>query len=233
MNKLILRGATIRFVDIRKGATGILVKLNMTADFTDVVRNEMGWGEAAEGFNSGDLEGELAASHAILTPNDRTLRQSNELQFDVLKADRFQYFRTVDHSNSTTSEELRFCLHSAMEGVGALAENYLRAVGDKVAQLRISYTPEPVQQTLPTGEEQPTLAGAIAEQPETDCVDCANGIGFMDGDPSTHASGQPCVAYSGGTGGPALSTAREAAGGTHQKRKRGGSGPIVDTTVVN
>jgi hypothetical protein len=57
MNKLILRGATIRFLDIRKGSAGVVAKLNMTADFTDIVRNEMGWGPAAEGFNSGDLEG--------------------------------------------------------------------------------------------------------------------------------------------------------------------------------
>ena len=146
---------------------------------------------------------------------------------DVLKVDRFQYFRTTDHDNSTTSEELRFCIHSSMEGAGGLAENYIRAVGDKVAQLRISYTPEPVQQEFAAGDEQPTLAGAVAEQPNTDCVDCANEVPMLDGDPSMHASGQPCMNYEGHVGGPALASAREL-GGTHQKRKRGGSGPVID-----
>lgn len=228
MSKLICRGCRVRYADVRESKAGVYTRLYLTADFSDTVREQMGW--EPPGVLSGKLDGELNATHFILTPNQKELRQ-HELQLDAVSVDDFQYFQVKDAENETTSEEMRFVIHTAVDGASALVENYMRRVGtsDKsIGQLRINYE---VQEAIPL-EDAPTaqakLEGAEAEQPlDTGCIACNNEIPLVDGDPSMHASGQLCAAYSGGTGGPALSTAREAAGGTHQKRKRGGSGPVV------
>jgi hypothetical protein len=228
MSKLICRGCRVRYADVRESKAGVYTRLYLTADFSDTVREQMGW--EPPGVLSGKLDGELNATHFILTPNQKELRQ-HELQLDAVSVDDFQYFQVKDAENETTSEEMRFVIHTAVDGASALVENYMRRVGtsDKsIGQLRINYE---VQEAIPL-EDAPTaqakLEGAEAEQPlDTGCIACNNEIPLVDGDPSMHDSGQLCAAYSGGTGGPALSTAREAAGGTHQKRKRGGSGPVV------
>jgi hypothetical protein len=230
MSKLILRGCRIRYADVRESKAGVFTRIYMTADFSDVAREQMGWGEPGDGFNSAKLDGELNTTHVILTPNPKELRQ-HELQLDVTNVDAFEFVRVTNSENETVSAELRFVCHSPVDGASALVENYMRRVGtsDKsIGQLRINYE---VQEAIPLEDApaaQAKLEGAEAEQPlDTGCIACNNEIPLVDGDPSMHASGQLCAAYSGGTGGPALSTAREAAGGTHQKRKRGGSGPVV------
>jgi hypothetical protein len=120
----------------------------------------------------------------------------------ICRGCRVQYFQVKDAENETTSEEMRFVIHTAVDGASALIENYMRRVG-------------------------------TAEQPEDGpCVDCNTGVPFMDGDPSMHASGQMCVAYEGGTGGPALASAA-LMGGSHQRKRKAGSGQIVDMKQVN
>ena len=82
--------------------------------------------------------------------------------------------------------------------------------------------------------------GDLFEQPlatsdaDTGCIECNNSIPIMDGDPSMHASGQKCAAYSGGKDdGPALAPAA-LMGGSHQRKGKKGSGVIAEikTTQV-
>jgi hypothetical protein len=225
VERLIFRGARVRYFDGRDSKAGFFTRIYMTADFSDVVREAMGWGPPAEGFSQGKLDGELNATNMVLTPNQKPLRQ-HELQLAVVKVDDFQFFRVKNSDDETTSEEVRFVLHSAVDGAAGLLENYMRRIGtsdDSVGQLRIAYE---VQDELPlTSGSQDGLDGAAVEQPvDGPCVDCNNGVPPAAGDPTMHASNQPCVAYEGRTGdGPPLASAREVAGGTHRKgRKRNG-----------
>jgi hypothetical protein len=202
----------------------------MTADFSAPIREAMGWGDPPEGYTSGKLDGELNATRMLLTPNQKELRQ-HELPLDLVKVDDFQYFSVKDSDNGSISEELRFVCHSATEGASGLVENYMRRIGtsDKsIGQLRINYEEQEqmeLAESAPAGEfTQAELDAATGPN----CVDCANGVPMLDGDPTMHASGQPCSAYEGDTGGPALAPAA-LMGGSHQRgKKRGGRGQVID-----
>lgn len=62
-------------------------------------------------------------------------------------------------------------------------------------------------------------AGAAARgENDTGCVACNNEIPMADGSTTTHASGAKCTRNQEG---PALASAREVAGGTHQRKTRG------------
>jgi len=82
--KLIFRGASIRFVDLRYDdkSKSTYTKLNFTAQFSEPVREAMEWGEPPEGLATGNLDGEMNATHFILTPNGSELKQ-HEMQLDA------------------------------------------------------------------------------------------------------------------------------------------------------
>lgn len=209
MQKLIFRGALIRYVDLRQDdEAGLFRRIHFTADLSDTVCEAMEWGEPSEGLTQGKLLGELTATHLILTPNSKQLRQ-HELQLDVNEVSDFQFFRVKGDDGESTRTELRFIARSVSKGAGALLENYMELIGKGMGQLRIAYEK---QEKLPLEGEAP------ADKPA--CVLCANGVPLAAGDDSTHENGRPCEAYEGQKG-PALASAREAAGGTHQRGRRG------------
>jgi hypothetical protein len=220
-NKLIFRGARVRYFDVRDSKAGVSTLIYVTTDFSDPIREAMGWKEP--GVISGKMGGELNATRFILTPNQKELRQ-HELQMGAVTVDDFQYFEVKDRGNETTSEELRFIITTADNGAAGLVEQYMRTVGTSeksIGQLRINYE---VQMKLEDKGD-----GADDEKEEAGpCVDCNNGVPMLDGDPTMHASGQPCSAYEGDTGGPALASA-VLMGGSHQRgKKRGGRGKVID-----
>jgi len=209
VNKILFRGARLKYFVGRDTEAGFVARIHVTADFTDPVREAMSWGEPADGFSSGKLDGELNATHFILTPNQRELKQ-HELQLDVVKVDDFQFFRVKSEGGGDT-EEVRFVIHSAVEGAAGLVEQYIRRIGTSEksgGQLRVNYE---VQGELP-------LEGG-------GCEDCANNVPLQAGDDEVHASGRRCLKKLAEnvtkTEGAPLASAREAAGGTHQKRARG------------
>ena len=94
MPKLIFRGAYIRFVDLRYDdkSKQKYVKLNFTAAFSEPVREALEWGEPPVGFDSAKLDGDLTASHFVLTPDGKELRQ-HELQLDSTAISNFEFAR--------------------------------------------------------------------------------------------------------------------------------------------
>lgn len=209
MQKLIFRGAYIRYMDLRQDEeAGAFVRLHLTAAYSEPVQQAMDWEPVPESITSAKLSGRLAATHLILTPNGRELKQ-HELQISCNDVCDFQLFRVKNEDGETTSTELRFQAKTSQEGAAALIENYIRRIGKGEGQLRVSYTK---QEELDLGED--------AGEKDTGCIDCNNGVPLDANDPSLHASGQPCAAYS-GKAEPALASAREAAGGTHQRKRRG------------
>ncbi len=210
MQKLILRGAFIRYVDLRQDdEAGLFRRIHFTADLSDTVCEAMEWGEPSEGLTQGKLLGELTATHLILTPNSKQLRQ-HELQLDVKDVSDFQFFRVKEEDGETTRTELRFVARSLQKGAGALLENYMELIGKGQGQLRVAYEK---QEKLPLDGE------AAVEKPN--CVLCANGVPLMDGDESMHENSRPCEAYEGRKDGGTLARAGEM-GGTHQRGRRRG-----------
>ena len=139
MPKLIFRAALIRFVDLRYDDKSKVkyVKINFTAAFSEPVREAMEWGEPPAGFASAKLDGDLTASHFILTPDGKELRQ-HELQMDSSGISGFEVHR-VKVSEDSHENELRFQIVTSAAGGAAQVEAYLEAIGKGTAQLRVNY----------------------------------------------------------------------------------------------
>jgi hypothetical protein len=150
--KLIFRGASIRFVDLRYDdkSKSTYTKLNFTAQFSEPVREAMEWGEPPEGLATGNLDGEMNATHFILTPNGSELKQ-HEMQLDAKTIGAFQFVRSDD------GNKLRFQIVTSVDGAAALAEQYLRVIGAGEAQLRVNYEQQEELDIAPAEEVQESL----------------------------------------------------------------------------
>jgi hypothetical protein len=154
MPKLIFRAALIRFVDLRydEKSKAKYVKINFTASFSEPVREAMEWGEPPAGFASAKLDGDLTASHIILTPDGKELSQ-HELQMDISGASGFEVHR-VKVGEDSHENELRFQVVTSAPGAAARLEAYLEVIGKGTAQLRVNYEQ---QQPLVTTDTQERL----------------------------------------------------------------------------
>jgi len=138
MPKLIFRGTTIRFVDLRydEESKATFTKINFSAELSKPVMETMEWGEPPSGYASAKLDGSLVASNLILTPNGKELQQ-HELQISAQEIGSFAVYRVKD--GESTKLELRFQVVSQTDGAAALLEQYIRAIGKGQAQLRVNY----------------------------------------------------------------------------------------------
>lgn len=225
MNTLIFRGAFLRQFDFRKGASGWFCRLHFTADYTKPIADAMGWGAPQTGATDTDLEGELVAQHLIITPNDPALR-NQEVQLDCDTVDDFEYARVKDGEGF--NEELRFKVHTVMDGAEAIVGAFARRIGQSASQLRVSYAK---QEDLPlteiTSADKPAFS---PDGPEAQCSGCEAELPLKPGT-LLHTDDTPCLARQEATtaeDGPALVSAREM-GGTHQRGKKKGNGsPAVN-----
>ena len=166
MPKLIFRAAYIRCVDLRYDdkSKNKYVKLNFTAAFSEPVRQAMEWGEPPAGFASAKLDGDLTASHFILTPDGLELRQ-HEVQMDATGISNFEVAR-VKVGNDSTENELRFQLVTTVPGAAARIEAYLEAIGKGTAQLRVNYEQQeemPLEYRLLSPEQSADTSEAADE----------------------------------------------------------------------
>ena len=154
MPKLIFRGAYIRFVDLRfdDRSKQKYVKLNFTAAFSDPVREALEWGEPPAGFDSAKLDGDLTASHFILTPDGKELRQ-HELRLDSTAISNFEFAR-VKVGEDSFENQLRFQIVTSAVGATGQVEAYIEAIGKSTAQLRVNYEQ---QAEMPLEDKQEPL----------------------------------------------------------------------------
>ena len=150
---ILFRGASIRYLDVRQGKEGgeVFCRLHMSAAFTDVVREAMGWEDLDESVKSAKLNGELLAQNFILTPGDPLISQ--EIQIAISDAGDFQVVALKDDEGEIVGRQLRFVVRSPGDGVEALVGQYIRRVGRHEGQLKISYEPQAKQDALPLAEE--------------------------------------------------------------------------------
>ena len=154
MPKLIFRAAYIRYVDLRYDDKSKVkyVKINFTAAFSEPVREAMEWGEPPAGFASAKLDGDLTASHFVLTPDGKELKQ-HELQLDATGIGGFEVHR-IQVGEDSHENELRFQVVTSMTSAAAMLENYIEAIGKSAGQLRVNYA----QQTeMDLGDKQERL----------------------------------------------------------------------------
>ena len=154
MPKLIFRGAYIRFVDLRYDdkSKQKYVKLNFTAAFSEPVREALEWGEPPVGFDSAKLDGDLTASHFVLTPDGKELRQ-HELQLDSTGISNFEFAR-VKVGEDSFENQLRFQIVTSAVGAAGRVEAYIEAIGKSTAQLRVNYEQ---QAEMPLEDKQDPL----------------------------------------------------------------------------
>jgi hypothetical protein len=163
--KLIFRAAYIRFTDLRydEKSKTTYTKINFTAAFSEPVREAMEWGEPPAGFVSAKLDGEMTATHFILTPNGRELKQ-HELQLDAREIGDFSLFR-VKKGEDSSENELRFQIVTTVDGSAALVEQYLRNIGRGEAQLRVNYEQ---QEEMPLADAPDAQERLISEEQAAD-----------------------------------------------------------------
>lgn len=150
---VIFRGSYIRSMELRNGESDRHCRINITADWSDTVREAMGWGEVPEGFGSADLSGRLAASHLILTPASKELRR-NEMQINAEEVHEFEVRPLKDSKGEPTGRELRFMVTSAAPDTAAKVEAYCAVVGRGLAALKVSYVK---QDELPLADSAEVL----------------------------------------------------------------------------
>lgn len=140
MPKMLFRGAIVRFVDARYDEKSKMryARINLTSDYSDPVREAMEWGETPEGFTSAKLTGEITATHLILTPNGRELKQY-EVQLSAKELGGFGLFRVKNQDGEGTHLELRFQIVSADPDAGPKLWEYVGQIGRGVAQLRVNF----------------------------------------------------------------------------------------------
>jgi len=190
MPKLICRGAFVRFVDLRfdEKSNSNYVKLNLTAEYSDVVRAAMEWEPLPDSFEGGDLTGQLGPGSLLLTPNGRDMKK-HEMELEFNRVDSFSAVRVKDRKTDAETVELRFCVVTQAPHAAAIVEGYLAKIGKGEGQLRFNYE---VQQELPAATDaQPGLVDGT--EADTGCTACNNGIPLREDEPGKHESGAKCT----------------------------------------
>lgn len=223
--KVVFRGAFIRYLDVRMGKEGgeVFSRIHLSSEFTDTIREKMDWDDPGECVSSAKLNGALLAQSFELVPGDKNLK-NQALDIVISDVSDFQVVALKDDEGEVSGRQLRFIARSPGDGVAALIEQYIRRVGKHQGELKISYEPQAKQTDLPLGKDT---------EKDTGCVACNNDVPLIDGDPTKHASGVKCTRKR--EEGAPLASAREAAGGTHQAKRKGGQipDPAVEAKGVN
>jgi hypothetical protein len=189
---ILFRGATVRYVDLRRDKSGVFVIAHLTADFSTPVREAMEWPDFADGVSSAKLEGALLGTHVILTPGDKALA-AHEIQFDINEVKGFEMKRREESGANVC--ELDFMVRTAAEGVAAKLEQYVRRIGDHAGVLKVSYVKQeelPLTHGPSTGDDrQQKITEALADPTlDTGCTSCDLGLEAVNG---KHLNGHDCT----------------------------------------
>lgn len=137
MPKLLFRGATIRFVDLRynEQSKTCYTKINFTAAWTDPIREAMEWGQPPEGFASAKLDGELVATMLEMIPNGDLKQHGFDLEAKEISS--FELHRVTD--GESTKQEIRFQIVTTVAKAAQKLAAYLSTIGKGEALLKVTY----------------------------------------------------------------------------------------------
>jgi hypothetical protein len=230
-DSITFRGAHIRYYDGRLEEGGAFVRIHMTTDFSQPVMEEMDWEDPGSSVMSAKLEGQLLATHLVLTPGDAKLRKE-EVQFDISEVLDFNVASVKE--GDSRGRELRFIVRSSAAGVAAIVEQYVRRVGDHQGALKVSYTK---QEELPLGSKpstgdyrQQNIDEALADKNrDTGCTHCDLGLALAE--PGKHQNGFPCTAREQGAA-PTMEDRKKAKAEEMAKRRSATRGPSTGEAVA-
>lgn len=117
-------------------------KLHFKAELTATVAKAMKWGDLPEGCTGGKMEGSIDAGSISLTPKQRDLFKSAELEVEVQSVTKFEIVR-LELENSKGKGfryEIRFIAKFVADSVAAKAEVWLMTVGEGKSSMRVSGT---------------------------------------------------------------------------------------------
>lgn len=163
MPSMTFRGATLRYFDCRLQEGGAFTRIHASADFSDTIRESMGWPAISDEIQSCKLSGKLAGEHFVLTPNDKALSQY-QFQLPVGEVTDFEVVHVAEEGKESTRTEVRFKMRTSSNEAAARLYEYISKVGKTGASLKLKYS---AQAEL---EEQPEEPEVNEEQPPLDNV---------------------------------------------------------------
>ena len=116
-------------------------KATFHANFTKAVADQMGWGAFQPGQRDVALEGELAASRAVLQPKDGALANWR-IEWEATAVKGFEGLRLEleGHKGKRHRFELRFAVEFADKTACRYLEEFITNVGEAKSTLDVSYT---------------------------------------------------------------------------------------------
>jgi hypothetical protein len=163
--KVTYRGCFIRYLDVRISKEGgeVFSRIHLSSEFTDTIREKMGWDDPGECVTSAKLSGCLLAQSFSLVPADRNLKR-HALEIIISEVSDFEVVAMRDEESEIAGRQLRFIARSPGDGVAALIEQYIRRVGKHEGELRVSYEPQAKQTDLQL-DQQPKVEPEKNEAP--------------------------------------------------------------------
>ncbi len=139
MPQLIFRGSSIRFVDVRynEPSKTVYTKINITASWTDKIREAMEWPDAPERYGAADLIGDLVATKLELIPNGDLKQHGFDLEAKTI--DSFSVHPVKDDEGNVNDHELRFQITTTAAKAAQKLGAYLAVIGKGEAQLKVWY----------------------------------------------------------------------------------------------
>lgn len=131
--------AFIRKAEIKPSEVGAIVRIHLTAEYTEAVLDAMDWTDPGESTKKDEMIGQLAAGNFILTPDSDMLKQ-HEMQFSFFGAEKFYIMNIV--KDEERRREFRFFVDSNAPEAAALVFAYIAALKKQTGNLKLSYTPQ-------------------------------------------------------------------------------------------
>jgi hypothetical protein len=171
---IIFRGVHIRYVDLRydDDSRQVYHRIHVSSDWTKEARAFCGFEDGEdipESVSTGKIDFDTTASHMVLTPNQKELRQ-HELQLAVTGMEGFGLFRSG--KDDKHKEELRFIVTTSERGAAGALENFIQPCGLADCALKVTYAqqqrlqPAAVEQqeVLRDDDGEPVLRGEAASK---------------------------------------------------------------------
>ncbi len=141
-----MRGAAVGHCVIQSDESGVFLRMNMRADYSDTLRESMGWDPLGAHSRSMDLEGQIGGGRLRLSSQQQQIDGSfPEMQISIDEVSAFRAVRVKDKDQEATRVELRFQIRSRAEEAAALAYAYKSSAKKSLGELRISQSDAPMQ----------------------------------------------------------------------------------------
>lgn len=156
-------GAFIRHSDLRHEPRqkNCFLRLHMTCDYTQDLREALGWEALPDAAKSMKIEEEIICQKMVLKPADSRLRQRVEIEVNT--AESFEVVR-VNDDNGGTKVELRFNLLSSQADAETISGAYLREIGWTPGVLKLTYSEQRDLVSSPEEIKQMRLADAEKDE---------------------------------------------------------------------